>query len=74
MRTIVHTLRNSMKEILLYIFYLTIGVLLSSCICYAFEYAETDTKFTSIPATFWWSLITITTVSLIFFPSLLFDK
>jgi hypothetical protein len=62
LQTLSDTIKYSRKEITFYIFYLFLGVLTFSNICYAFEFKQPDTKFTSIPATFWWSIITMTTV------------
>ena len=62
LQTLSDTIKNSRKEMTFYVFYLFLGVLTFSNICYAFEFKIPDTKFTSIPATFWWSIITMTTV------------
>lgn len=56
------TLRASMKELLLLIFFLVIGVVLFSSAVY---YAEADNErsnFKSIPDAFWWAVVTMTTV------------
>lgn len=56
------TLKASMKELALLIFFLLIGVVLFSSAVY---YAEADNErsnFKSIPDAFWWAVVTMTTV------------
>ncbi|KAG9511086.1 Potassium voltage-gated channel protein Shaker [Fragariocoptes setiger] len=56
------TLRASMRELALLIFFLLIGVILFSSAVY---YAEADSErsyFKSIPDAFWWAVVTMTTV------------
>ncbi|XP_032236693.2 uncharacterized protein LOC5511462 isoform X2 [Nematostella vectensis] len=57
-----HTLRSSCSELFLLVFFLTIGVVIFSSVIF---YAEKDTKgthFTTIPHTFWWAVVTMTTL------------
>ncbi|KAJ8373103.1 hypothetical protein AAFF_G00271080, partial [Aldrovandia affinis] len=56
------TLKASMRELGLLIFFLFIGVILFSSAVYFAEADEPESQFFSIPDAFWWAVVSMTTV------------
>lgn len=55
------TVEKSLKELVVLLVFIFIGVTFFSSILFYCE-SKTNPKFSSIPATFWWAVITMTTV------------
>ena len=62
LRTLRHVMRVRMPDLLSLSFVLLIMLLLSSALMYHLEHDAQPTKFSSIPATMWWGIITLTTI------------
>ncbi|CAL4098534.1 unnamed protein product, partial [Meganyctiphanes norvegica] len=56
------TLKNSYKELGMLMMFVAIGVLIFSSLCYFVEREDNPEMYSSIPETFWWAIITMTTV------------
>ncbi|RWS12591.1 potassium voltage-gated channel protein Shaker-like isoform X2, partial [Dinothrombium tinctorium] len=56
------TLKSSLRELGLLIFFLLIGIILFSSAVYYAESGSEKSYFKSIPDAFWWALVTMTTV------------
>ena len=62
LQAIAYTLKHSFSELLLLVFLITISGFIFASFCYFIEVDE-DSGFTSIPAGFYWVVVTMTTVS-----------
>ena len=64
LQVLLHTLKASSYELTLLLLILLIPLVVFSSLVYAFEYTGTSgqTDFDSIPRTFWWTIVTMTTV------------
>jgi hypothetical protein len=62
LKILAKTLRASMNELFLFALCLGISIILFSFAMFYAEHSIERTQFTSIPATFWWAVITMTTV------------
>ncbi|CAH1258957.1 KCNC2 [Branchiostoma lanceolatum] len=64
LKILAHTLRASARELLLLMVFVCIGVLVYGSLIYYAERttAHDNNKFTSIPQSFWWAVVTMTTL------------
>lgn len=61
LQVFIQTIKGSFRELFLLFFIFSVLVLIYGSLAYYAERNE-NSKFSSIPASFWWSLITMTTV------------
>ncbi|XP_035277131.1 potassium voltage-gated channel subfamily F member 1-like [Anguilla anguilla] len=62
LQTLTYALKQSLKELGLLLMYMGIGIFLFSAMGYTLEQSHPETMFSSIPQSFWWAIITMTTV------------
>ena len=58
----VHSITSSSREFGMLIIYLSLCILLYSTTMYYLEKDGEETKFVDIPTTFWWCIVSMTTV------------
>ncbi|XP_063443266.1 potassium voltage-gated channel subfamily A member 7-like [Mytilus trossulus] len=56
------TLRDSVQELMMFVLFLGIGIVIFSGAIFYAELSQENTHFTSIPGSFWWAVVTMTTV------------
>ena len=62
LQTLTHALKRSLKELGLLLMYMGVGIFVFSALAYTMEQSHPETLFKSIPQSFWWAVITMTTV------------
>ena len=65
---LIHTFKASMKELLLLVFFLMIGIVIFAALVYYAERStyNPDNLFSSIPSGMWWAIVTMTTIGIYF--------
>ena len=62
LQVLMKTIQTSLQELMLLLVCVGISLVLFSSVIYYFESSEDSTDFNSIPATFWFTIVTMTTV------------
>uniref|UniRef100_A0A8C6V1U2 Potassium voltage-gated channel modifier subfamily F member 1 n=1 Tax=Neogobius melanostomus TaxID=47308 RepID=A0A8C6V1U2_9GOBI len=62
LQTLTYALKKSLKELGLLLMYMGVGIFVFSALAYTLEQSHPETLFKSIPHSFWWAIITMTTV------------